>query len=548
MEMNKVATAMPKTANVTKKAVSSKAKSEQLSQTDSFSSVMDRVRSDDGTDSSQPAEQQSAQSAEQEAQPEKAAPDDRKDTSKADKPDDAKAEDKTTEKSGQQVKEKTADDDNIVRELPEKEPEAQTAGSTDLSLISLLALGTQTADMPAQDIAQQNMQPAATLPTTQAQQNMQASSVIQADIPTVSTGENSHSLETLLPQDEQAAGQNQQLMEMLDSQSSSAKLAQNMQPVNQAGIDAKDTSLLAQANIVSGSEAQTEILPEGQSTGQAQLLAAESVPVQAAEPKTAAAKDVDSQSNAPVSDLLGDTPLQVEIKPAAQQQLPQQDSKGGQAQQQAAQAAPPQQQEQLPEEAAFDTAPLPNQETQPSAGQPASAMPLGQTTTGTVMQTAETAVPAQGEVQQTADFDVPRQIVEQARLIKSTDSAEMIIKLKPEHLGELTLKVAVTANGSVNASFHTDNAQVRGIIEASMVQLKQELQAQGLKVDNVGVYAGLSDGSLPDGQAQQQYQQQTQNSARSSSQDMADFAEDAESLQTAVQNRDDSAAGVDYRI
>lgn len=127
----------------------------------------------------------------------------------------------------------------------------------------------------------------------------------------------------------------------------------------------------------------------------------------------------------------------------------------------------------------------------------------------------------------------------------------MVIKLKPEHLGELTLKVSVTANGSVNASFHTDNAQVRGIIESSMVQLKQELQAQGLKVDNVGVYAGLSDGFLADSQqGQAGYSQQQSTSVRNQQADLASFEEAAESVPiatggTSVTGSDD---GIDYRI
>lgn len=90
------------------------------------------------------------------------------------------------------------------------------------------------------------------------------------------------------------------------------------------------------------------------------------------------------------------------------------------------------------------------------------------------------------DVHQVAD-----QIIEQTKIITKPQNTEMIIKLRPEHLGELTLKVAVE-NGVVNASFHSNNAEVRNIIEASLPQLKQELSNTGLKVDNVSVYAGLS--------------------------------------------------------
>ena len=83
----------------------------------------------------------------------------------------------------------------------------------------------------------------------------------------------------------------------------------------------------------------------------------------------------------------------------------------------------------------------------------------------------------------------------------------MVIKLNPEHLGELTLRISVSQNGAVNASFHSDNAQVRTIIENSLVQLRQELNNAGLKVENVQVYAGLSDGGLMNGQGGQAWQQ-----------------------------------------
>lgn len=105
------------------------------------------------------------------------------------------------------------------------------------------------------------------------------------------------------------------------------------------------------------------------------------------------------------------------------------------------------------------------------------------------------------------DFNVRGQIVEQARLIRAENGTEMVIRLKPEHLGELTLRVSVSSEGAVTASFFTNNSEVRHIVENSLVQLRQELQNQGLKVDKAEVYAGLSDGNLPQGQGQEAWQQ-----------------------------------------
>lgn len=139
-------------------------------------------------------------------------------------------------------------------------------------------------------------------------------------------------------------------------------------------------------------------------------------------------------------------------------------------------------------------------------------------------------------------YNLSGQIVEQAKLIKTpySDASEMVIKLKPEHLGELTLRVAVE-HGEVTASFHTNNPEVRGIIESSLPQLKQDMASQGIKVDNVGVYAGLSQF---DSRGQQANQQQPVIKLKNRKTD-DDFIATVESLQAEQTGSD---TGVDYRV
>ena len=141
-------------------------------------------------------------------------------------------------------------------------------------------------------------------------------------------------------------------------------------------------------------------------------------------------------------------------------------------------------------------------------------------------------IPGQQNVSQTrADYQINQQIVEQARLLRNAENTEMVIKLNPRHLGDLTLKVAVNSNGGVTATFHTDNAQVRAMLETSMIQLQKELNEQGIKVDSVEVQTGLSDGQLPEGQSQGYYQQQQeQHNVRSQQIDLKDFEDDVENL------------------
>lgn len=178
--------------------------------------------------------------------------------------------------------------------------------------------------------------------------------------------------------------------------------------------------------------------------------------------------------------------------------------------------------------------------------------------TGTPPIQTEQAAPA-AEVPQhpQTDYEIPRQIVEQARLLRTLNDTQMIIRLKPEHLGELTLRVAVGSDGAVQASFHSDNAHVRSVIENSLVQLRQELNTQGIKVDRVGVYTGLADGQMPQGQGQEAWQQhqaghsETQVYARGDADDYLD-GEIVDDGVTTVSTQESvggvTADGVDYRV
>ena len=178
--------------------------------------------------------------------------------------------------------------------------------------------------------------------------------------------------------------------------------------------------------------------------------------------------------------------------------------------------------------------------------------------TGTPPIQTEQAAPA-AEVPQRpqTDYEIPRQIVEQARLLRTLNDTQMIIRLKPEHLGELTLRVAVGSDGAVQASFHSDNAHVRSVIENSLVQLRQELNTQGIKVDRVGVYTGLADGQMPQGQGQEAWQQhqaghsETQVYARGDADDYLDGEIVDDGVTTASTQESVggvTADGVDYRV
>ncbi|WP_231848111.1 flagellar hook-length control protein FliK [Selenomonas ruminantium] len=202
--------------------------------------------------------------------------------------------------------------------------------------------------------------------------------------------------------------------------------------------------------------------------------------------------------------------------------------------------------QQLSEEAVGDKAPVSHVQEAPSGSVSTFQQDLADSIRGTERQSE---IPQNRNVQD--NFQVAKQIVDQARLIRRGENTQMVIKLHPDHLGELTLKVSVSANGAVNASFHSDNAQVRTIIENSLVQLKQELNNQGLKVDNVDVYAGLDDGGLPQGEGQQAWQQNQSHNSSSAGHftgSLDDYGEEAEGVAAAQQVETDAADGVDYRV
>lgn len=81
------------------------------------------------------------------------------------------------------------------------------------------------------------------------------------------------------------------------------------------------------------------------------------------------------------------------------------------------------------------------------------------------------------------------QIVHKVELEVKGEYGEVRLQLKPEHLGELEIKIA-TNNGVVSAAFLAESKTVKGLIEAGLPQLKQQLMQQGLNIQDVSVEVG----------------------------------------------------------
>lgn len=458
----------------------------------------------------------------------------------------------------------TADDGDVMEDAP-KDP-----------LAAVLAASQQGNDTQGKDIVEPQQQ--VTEPVTVVDVSAEAEAAF-INKP-VAEGENAADLQSLLPQPAEAGRKNQDFLAMLSGQhlkSSSVKeqtvdvklenkpqkaataLEAQLVNVQQAGKDPKTMAL--QENSWAKSDPRGGLLRDARQDQQLQQsVVAEQVSQPAMQQtmmQSPAVREVAKEDKS-VASLLGEVKLTVEEQPDvvplrmdAQQAMRQPGQQAGQQEQPASQqtnqspAGKAEQLQQLPEEAAGDRA---------FASQPA-----GSNTVSAFQQSLQESIhgfeaPKAQDVQQPqTNFDIPRQIVDQARLIRRAEDTQMVIKLHPEHLGELTLKVSVTQNGSVNASFHSDNAQVRAVIENSLVQLRQELNNQGLKVDSVEVYAGLADGQLPQEQGQQAWQNQqggNANRIQGITLDAEEYGEEANQLAAAAMQgtNQPAAEGVDYRI
>lgn len=78
------------------------------------------------------------------------------------------------------------------------------------------------------------------------------------------------------------------------------------------------------------------------------------------------------------------------------------------------------------------------------------------------------------------------QIVQKLMFLKFNERSEIRIKLQPEILGDLRIKVTVE-NGVLSAKLVTASHIVKEGIEAGLAQLKQNLSSQGLEVHNLSV-------------------------------------------------------------
>lgn len=86
--------------------------------------------------------------------------------------------------------------------------------------------------------------------------------------------------------------------------------------------------------------------------------------------------------------------------------------------------------------------------------------------------------------------DLIQQIVKKAEVLLKSDVSEMKMQLKPEFLGKMLIKVTVE-EGTVVTKIITENQHVKQVLEANLNSLRQNLEANGIKVEKTEVSVQL---------------------------------------------------------
>ncbi|MBP7176329.1 MAG: flagellar hook-length control protein FliK [Thermoclostridium sp.] len=108
-------------------------------------------------------------------------------------------------------------------------------------------------------------------------------------------------------------------------------------------------------------------------------------------------------------------------------------------------------------------------------------------------ETMETVITQPVKPQAYSKTDVTAQIVEKAETMFREEKTEMVMQLKPDSLGKISLKV-IHERGEIIARFVAESEQVKAILEGNMQLLKDSLQKSGVMVQSLEVSVGQQGG------------------------------------------------------
>ena len=90
--------------------------------------------------------------------------------------------------------------------------------------------------------------------------------------------------------------------------------------------------------------------------------------------------------------------------------------------------------------------------------------------------------------------DLKDNLVREMKHFLNTRGSEMQsqvqLKLEPEHLGQITIKLMFNGKGELSAHFWAENNYVKGVLEGSLPQLREALNQQELRLNEAFVSVG----------------------------------------------------------
>ncbi|MBE5855950.1 MAG: hypothetical protein E7296_00065 [Lachnospiraceae bacterium] len=166
--------------------------------------------------------------------------------------------------------------------------------------------------------------------------------------------------------------------------------------------------------------------------------------------------------------------------------------------------------------------------------------------TETVVETADSTF-TYTEARQVMD-----QVIERIHVAVKPDTSDIEMMLHPASLGAVNVHLS-SKEGMVTAQFTTQNEQVKAILEAQMIELKETFEARGVKVDNIEVsvqtnaFAQEYENSRDRGNGQNEDRTRRQGTRRINLNSLGEIPEDlSEEESIAVSMMEANGSTVDY--
>jgi hypothetical protein len=142
-------------------------------------------------------------------------------------------------------------------------------------------------------------------------------------------------------------------------------------------------------------------------------------------------------------------------------------------------------------------------------------------------------------MQNVSPSQIVQQIVQNVRFVTGEHMTEIRIQLKPENLGNLSMRIA-TINGIVTAQFIAESQRVKELIEAGFTDLRDSLQQAGIDIADIEVNVRSGDGGQND------FEDNDSPISTARLQEILANAQAEENQET--RNQRPETAGIDYQI